>query len=306
MDDLITFQINDFKLYLQVNRHLSPNTITSYESDLIKYRDYLKKKYNVTDLTNITSDMVKKYIQDLKKAGFEKSSISRKISAIKAFHKYFSKTEGINNVTISIKKPKKEEKLPTVLSIKEIDMMFNTIKTNEPFDLRNRCMLEFLYGSGLRISELLDLKTENINIHNKELHVIGKGNKERIVPLSDMSIDAFIKWMNKGKIHFKTKPGGYLFVNKNGDKLTRQGVWKLIKEIASKAGITKEISPHTLRHSFASHLLDNGFNLRYVQFLLGHKDISTTQIYTHISTDRLRNAYLSAHPRAKGGNDNEV
>ena len=248
--------------------------------------------------------MVKKYIQSLKKGGFESSSISRKISAIKAFHKYQSNELEIEDVAQNIKKPKKEEKLPTILTVEEIDMMFNTIKTNEPLDLRNRCMLEFLYGSGLRISELLDLKTSNIHLHTKEINVIGKGNKERIVPLSDMSIDAFNKWMSNGKPKFKNKPGNYIFVNKNGDKLTRQGVWKLIKEIALEAGITKEISPHTLRHSFATHLLNNGFNLRYVQFLLGHKDISTTQIYTHITTDKLRETYLTCHPRAKGGNNN--
>lgn len=303
MEDPIIFQINDFKFYLQVNKHLSKNSINSYVTDLMKYAEFLKKKYEVIDLPDVTLEMVKKYIQSLKKGGFELSSISRKISAIKAFHKFISKDLEITNVTINLKKPKKEEKLPIVLSLEEINMMFDTIKTNEPLDLRNRCMLEFLYGSGLRISELLDLTTENINLHKKELHVIGKGNKERIVPLSDMAIDAFSKWMSKGKSHIKTKNNNLLFVNKNGEKLTRQGVWKLIKQIAKDAGITKEISPHTLRHSFATHLLNNGFNLRYVQFLLGHKDISTTQIYTHITTDKLRESYLSCHPRAKGGNN---
>ena len=303
MDYPIDFQKNDFKFYLQVNKHLSNNSIESYITDLTKYIDFLKKKYEVKDLSDITNEMVKKYVQNLKKGGFESSSISRKISAIKAFHKYISNDLGITNVTVNLKKPKKEEKLPIVLSLEEINMMFDTIKTNEPLDLRNRCMLEFLYGSGLRISELLALNTENISLHKKELHVIGKGNKERIVPLSDMAIDAFSKWMSKGKSHIKTKNNNLLFVNKNGEKLTRQGVWKLIKQIAKDAGITKEISPHTLRHSFATHLLNNGFNLRYVQFLLGHKDISTTQIYTHITTDKLRESYLSCHPRAKGGNN---
>ncbi|MCR5462056.1 MAG: site-specific tyrosine recombinase XerD [bacterium] len=303
MDYPIDFQKNDFKFYLQVNKHLSNNSIESYITDLTKYIDFLKKKYEVKDLSDITNEMVKKYVQSLKKGGFESSSISRKISAIKAFHKYISNDLGITNVTVNLKKPKKEEKLPIVLSLEEINMMFDTIKTNEPLDLRNRCMLEFLYGSGLRISELLALNTENISLHKKELHVIGKGNKERIVPLSDMAIDAFSKWMSKGKSHIKTKNNNLLFVNKNGEKLTRQGVWKLIKQIAKDAGITKEISPHTLRHSFATHLLNNGFNLRYVQFLLGHKDISTTQIYTHITTDKLRESYLSCHPRAKGGNN---
>ena len=297
--DEIDHQINDFKHYLEVNKDLSNNSINSYITDLNKYSSWLKKKYEITDLMDIELEMVKKYIQTLKKGGFESSSISRKISAIKAFHKYISDDLGINNVASSLKKPKKEDKLPVILTVEEINMMFNSIKTNEPLDLRNRCMLEFLYGSGLRISELLDLTPQNIHIHNKEIKVIGKGNKERIVPLSDMAIDAFNKWMSKGKIHFKTKVSN-LFINKNGDKLTRQGVWKLIKEIAKNAGITKEISPHTLRHSFATHLLNNGFNLRYVQLLLGHKDISTTQIYTHISMDKLRESYLSCHPRAKG------
>lgn len=299
MEGTIEYQLNDFKLYLEVNKNLSSNSVNSYVTDLTKYIEYLQKKYNVLDIRDIDTDMIKKYIQTLKKGGFESSSISRKISAIKAFHKYVSNDEEIIDAAISIKKPKKEEKLPTILTVEEIDMMFNTIKGNEPMDLRNRCMLEFLYGSGLRISELLDLTPQNIHIHSKEINIIGKGNKERIVPLSDMAIDAFNKWMSKGKIHFKTKPGNYLFINKSGDKLTRQGVWKLIKEIAKNAGITKEISPHTLRHSFATHLLNNGFNLRYVQFLLGHKDISTTQIYTHITLDKLREDYLTAHPRAR-------
>ena len=299
MKDLIDFQANDFKMYLKVNKHLSNNSIESYMNDINKYIDFLKKKYDVKNLLNITTDMIKKYIQTLKKGGFESSSISRKISAIKAFHKHISDVLRINDCAKLIRKPKKEEKLPTTLSIEEINMMFDTIKGSEPFDLRNRCMLEFLYGSGLRISELLDLTPQNIHIHSKELNVIGKGDKERIVPLSDMAIDAFNKWITKGKPNFKTKPGNYLFINKSGDKLTRQGVWKLIKEIAKNAGIEKEISPHTLRHSFATHLLNNGFNLRYVQFLLGHKDISTTQIYTHITTDKLREAYLNCHPRAK-------
>ena len=299
MNDLIFYQLSDFKMHLQVNRHLSQNSINSYNTDLVKYIEWLRMKYEVRSLTDISSEMVKKYIQTLKRGGFESSSISRKISAIKAFHKYISNDEGIIDQATSIKKPKKEEKLPTILTVEEIDLMFNTIKGSEPMDLRNRCMLEFLYGSGLRISELLDLTPQNIHIHSKEINIIGKGNKERIVPLSDMAIDAFNKWMSKGKIHFKTKPGNYLFINKSGDKLTRQGVWKLIKEIAKNAGITKEISPHTLRHSFATHLLNNGFNLRYVQFLLGHKDISTTQIYTHITLDKLREDYLQAHPRAR-------
>ncbi len=308
MDSFLTFQMNDFKMYLEVNKHLSKHSVESYMSDLEKYKEYLAKKYEVDDIKDINTDMIKKYIQSLKRGGFESSSISRKISAIKSFHKYIASDPdyAINDVAQNIKKPKKEEKLPIVLTLEEIDMMFNTIKTNEPLDLRNRCMLEFLYGSGLRISELLDLTTSNIHLHTKELNIIGKGNKERIVPLSDMSIDAFNKWMSNGKPKFPTKPGNYIFVNKSGDQLTRQGVWKLIKEIAREAGITKEISPHTLRHSFASHLLNNGFNLRYVQFLLGHKDISTTQIYTHIQTDKLRETYLSCHPRAKGGSNNEV
>lgn len=297
MNDLIDFQLNDFKLYLQVNKHLSINSINSYMTDLLKYIEWLKKKYEVRSLTDISSEMVKKYIQMLKKGGFESSSISRKISAIKAFHKYISTDLEVTNVTINLKKPKKEEKLPLVLSLEEIDMMFNTIKTNEPLDLRNRCMLEFLYGSGLRISELLDLTPENISLHKKELHVVGKGNKERIVPLSDMSIDAFSKWMSKGKPHIKNKGENYLFVNKNGNKLTRQGVWKLIKEIALEAGITKEISPHTLRHSFATHLLNNGADLRSIQMMLGHENISTTGIYTNVSTDKIKDNYDLYYPK---------
>ncbi len=225
--------------------------------------------------------------------------MQRKISSIRSFHKYISAELNINNEANGLKRPKKEEKLPITLTIEEIDKMFDLIVGDTPMDLRNRAMLELLYGSGLRISELLDLKMNNFSTKKKEIYVIGKGDKERVIPLSENSIEAIRIWLDKGKTHLPLKPGGYLFVNKNGDRLSRQYVWKWIKELAFNAGIDKEISPHTLRHSFATHLLNNGCNLRYVQFLLGHSDISTTQIYTHISNEALRDTYLNSHPRAR-------
>ena len=295
--DLTEYQLNDFKLYLQINKNLSQNTISSYIADLQDYMAYMKKNHKVDDSVMIRNDAIKKYIQALKRRGISSSSISRKISSIKAFHKFISHEEGIDNPAKTIKQPKKEFKLPVVLSVEEIDLMFEQLKEDTPLNLRNKAMLELLYGSGLRISELLDLKKSDLHFKLAQINVIGKGDKERIVPMGEMAQIALRKWIGDGMIKLPNLPGDYLFINSRGQRLTRQGVWKLIKKWALDANINKEISPHTLRHSFATHLLKEGVDLRFVQDLLGHSDISTTQIYTHISNEELRKVYLKSHPR---------
>ena len=202
------------------------------------------------------------------------------------------------NVTTGISLPKKEKRLPLVLSVNEIDALMIAADGDEPLSLRNRAMLELLYGSGLRITELIDLRLGDIHLNMGFINVTGKGNKERIVPIGEEGQLALKRYIEKGRSELKTVSGDIIFVNNRGNKISRVGFYKTLKRLAIKAGITKDISPHTLRHSFASHLLENGVDLRMVQELLGHNDISTTQIYTHINKKQLKSVYEEFHPRS--------
>ncbi len=300
----LDYQLSDFIYYLKMEKGLSENTTISYQNDLKRYIGFLKKYQNTFEADDITKDKINRYIVSLKKANLQASSINRQISSIKSFHKFLKiEDETDTNPSLDVKGPKKDKKLPIYLTIEEVERMISVIKTDSPLGLRNRAMIELLYGSGIRISELLDLKMSDVHIKTELLTVFGKGRKERIVPLGEMSIVALRNWITKGRIELPHLPGDYLFINKEGKQLTRQGVWKLIKKWAIDANIEKEISPHTLRHSFATHLLKNGVNLRYVQELLGHQDIGTTQIYTHLTNDELKEVYLNTHPRAKEKNN---
>jgi integrase/recombinase XerD len=203
------------------------------------------------------------------------------------------------NIALGISLPKKSKKLPIILSVEEIDALITATLGNEPLELRNRAIIELLYGSGLRITEVLELKLSDLHVNIGFINVIGKGNKERIVPLGEESQHALKRYLESARPVLKKIPGDLLFVNKNGGKLSRVGFYKTLKNITIKAGITKDISPHSLRHSFASHLLEGGVDLRVVQELLGHEDISTTQIYTHINKKQLKSVYEKFHPRSQ-------
>jgi integrase/recombinase XerD len=221
------------------------------------------------------------------------------MSAIRSFHKYLLIEKIVyTNVTTGISLPKKEKRLPLVLSVNEIDALMIAADGDEPLELRNRAMLELLYGSGLRITELIELRLVDIHLNMGFINVTGKGNKERIVPIGDEGQFALKRYIEKGRSELKTVMGDIIFVNNRGNKISRVGFYKTLKRLAIKAGITKDISPHTLRHSFASHLLENGVDLRMVQELLGHNDISTTQIYTHINKKQLKSVYEEFHPRS--------
>lgn len=204
-----------------------------------------------------------------------------------------------NNVALGVTLPKKEKKLPIVLSVEEIDALMVAADGDEPLEIRNRAMLELLYGSGLRISELLNLKLSDLHINMGFINILGKGNKERIVPIGAECAYHLKKYLDSSRPYLKKIPGEILFFNSRGSEISRVGFYKVLKKITFKAGIMKDVSPHTLRHSFASHLLDNGVDLRVVQELLGHEDISTTQIYTHISKNKLKQVYEDFHPRAR-------
>ncbi|MCK9492963.1 MAG: tyrosine recombinase, partial [Acholeplasmataceae bacterium] len=218
----------------------------------------------------------------------------------KGFHQFLLlEKETTTDVSSLIEAPKIERNLPDVLSVEEVIRLIDHVKGIEPLDLRNLALLELIYGSGLRVSELLNLKISDIHLTASYVKIIGKGSKERQVPLGQMSVLALREYLTKGRPQLIKIENNFLFLNQYGNKLSRQGFFKLLKKIAKDSNITKEVSPHTLRHSFATHLLEAGIDLRTLQELLGHEDISTTQIYTHISQKHLKESYLDAHPRAK-------
>ncbi len=292
--------LKEFEYYLRVTKNLSPNTITSYITDLTEYAEFLVKNYAIKDPNIITKQHIRNFIARLKRKDNTASSISRKMSAIRSLHKFFLLEKLVDtNVSLGVSLPKKEKKLPSVLSVEEVDALMIAADGDEPLELRNKAMLELLYGSGLRISELIDLRLGDLHLNMGFINVTGKGNKERIIPIGFEGAYAVKQYLDKGRPHLKKIPGDILFVNSRGSNISRVGFYKTLKKLTQRAGITKDVSPHTLRHSFASHLLENGVDLRVVQELLGHEDISTTQIYTHINRKQLQQVYEEFHPRAQ-------
>jgi len=296
--------LKEYEYYLKITKGLSPNSIYSYVTDLKEYVEFLEKNYGIKDPNNITKQHIRNFIARLKRKHNTPSSISRKMSSIRSFHKYLLLEKLVqHNTSLGISLPKKQKKLPIVLSVEEVDALMVAADGDEPLELRNKAMIELLYGCGLRISELLDLKLSDLHINMGFINVYGKGNKERIVPIGFEAAYALKRYIDKGRTQLKKIPGDIIFVNTRGSGISRVGFYKVLKKLTFKAGIMKEVSPHTLRHSFASHLLSNGVDLRVVQELLGHEDISTTQIYTHISKQKLKEVYEEFHPR--GGNKEE-
>ena len=293
------YEFSEFRYYL-LDKRLSPNTISAYMTDLELYGEFLVKYQNLKDIAEVTEEHINKYIASLKRANLSKQTISRKIIAIKEFHKYLvSETDIVKEDPAKfIDLPKPSKPLPVVLSKDEIDRMLDSIETDTPLGLRNKAMIETLYASGLRISELVGLTLADIHLREKYIVVVGKGNKERMVPLGDMAVVALRNYIEKGRPFLSKKPGNTLFYNYQGNSISRQSLYKYIVKLAKDNGIEKEISPHTIRHSFATHLLEGGTDLRIVQELLGHEDISTTQIYTHIDRLRLKEMYEHTHPLA--------
>ena len=284
--------ISDFLNYLEIDLNYSDNTIASYDSDLTKLNNYFDKK----DLLKLSNKDLEKYITTLEE--YAPSTVSRNISALKSFYGYMVKSNKIaNNPAELIKEPKLGRHLPTYLTIEEVDSLLD-IDTQTNFDYRNKALLELMYATGLRISEVVELEFKNIDFDDCIVRVMGKGSKERIVPINDYALEALNDYINNIRPNMMIKgENNYIFINNHGNKMTRQAVFKIIKKECVNKGITKNISPHTLRHTFATHLLENGADLRVIQELLGHSDISTTQIYTHVSNDKLKNDYQEYFPR---------
>lgn len=297
--EVIFYEISDFKYYLQNDKRASKNTVTAYLTDLRLYAEFLKKYQGIEDVADIEREHIQKYILSLKRKELSKPSIARKVIAIKEFHKFLF-TENItrDNPAHFIEPPKADKPLPVVLTREEVEKMLSSISVDTAVGIRNKAMMETLYASGLRISELLDLRLSNLHLREKYMVVIGKGNKERMVPLGEMAVISLRKYIEGARLELTKGNTDLLFFNYKGDKMSRQGFYKYIVQLARDCGISKEISPHTIRHSFATHLLEGGVDLRIVQELLGHEDISTTQIYTHIDKSKLKDVYDHTHPLA--------
>jgi integrase/recombinase XerD len=292
--------LKDYTYYLKNEKGSSQNTIESYLRDLNQYAQFIEKNYGVTKPNHIDKKHIEGFLRSLKRS-LSAKSLARKLTAVKSFHHFlWIEKEVDTDVAKGFAAPKIEKSLPQVLSIDEVVAILEQVDKTKPLGLRNMALLELIYGSGLRVSELLDIEMEDIHLNQNYIIVKGKGAKERLVPISDMSALALRNYIIKGRDQLLAiQKTSYLFVNQKGVRLSRQGFFKLLKKLAHDAGVETDCSPHTLRHSFATHLLENGMDLRTLQSLLGHEDISTTQIYTHISQKRIKEIYKSAHPRAK-------
>lgn len=291
--------LNDFLEYLSVERGLAKNTISAYNQDLKGYISYLRKA-NIESIQETQQSNIVSYLLLMQKDSKAGSTISRTCAAIKSFYKFLFREHIISsNPADNLNTPKLEHRLPKVLSAEEIKTLFCQPDMSNPLGIRDRSMLELLYATGMRISELLSLSTDSINLETGFLRCIGKGSKERIVPINSSAIKYLKLYLNDAREKILNgRESKVLYLNRLGKPMTRQGFWKILKKYSKKAGITKKITPHLFRHSFATHLLENGADLRSVQEMLGHADISTTQVYTHITRNKIKEVYDKTHPRA--------
>lgn len=283
--------LSDYIIELKtIKQRDKDTTVNSYSEDIYKYLEYMESK-NISSALDISYNNLLDYLKYLDDNKYEVSSVARKIVSIKAFHKYLSENYNVVDISTKINTPRFYRKLPNILTIEEVDNLLD-IKLDTPFDYRNKAMLELMYSSGLRVSELINLELSDIDLNNNYVKCFGKGSKERIVPVGEYSSKYLSIYINEYRDSMKK---GYytekIFLNNHGKEMTRQGFFKIIKKIAKDKDINKNITPHMLRHSFATHLLNNGADLRTIQEMLGHSSISTTQIYTNVTNDILKENY---------------
>jgi len=287
--------INEFLEYLQVIKKHSENTVINYKVDLVEFSEYVNN-----NLTNITKDIVYSYLKHLYDTNTSKSSIARKLSSLRTFYNYLLKKEIVDiNYFNSLKNPKKDNNLPKFVKEEDIDKMFSVPDTRTWIGKRNLLIIRMLYATGLRVSEMVNIKINDINIEDRTIIVLGKGSKERIVVFGYNTKDALEDYLNNGRNKVDIKNSEYLFLNKDGNRLSDRYVRRIIDDIIIKASITMHVSPHMLRHTFATGMLNNGADLVSVKDLLGHVSLNTTSIYTHVSDEKIKEVYNMAHPRAK-------
>lgn len=298
--------IQEYLEHLVVEKGLSANTISAYRRDLLKLQRYVDdasgRKLDEADQSTIVS-----FVSSMRRSGASSRSVSRIISAVRGFYKYLVLTKHIKtDPSINVESPRLERRLPNVLTEEEVDRLLSCPGGSNQLALRDRAILELMYATGLRASEVVSLKVSDVHLDLGYVRCIGKGAKERIVPLGSKAVEALDRYIVGPRSSLVARTGDRsLFVNSRGLGMSRQGLWKLVKARVRSAGISRKVTPHTLRHSFATHLLTHGADLRSVQEMLGHADISTTQIYTHLDKSHLKQVYLSAHPRAKVNRSSE-
>lgn len=293
-------QVDNFIAYLQNQKNYSSHTISNYERDLKFFIEFLNKE-GIVSFKEADYKVIRNYLSSLFNDKYNKTSISRHISSIRSLYKYLLK-EGIitNNPTTLISNPKQDKRLPNFLYYNDVEKIMSIPDKSTPMGQRDALILEMLYSTGMRVSELVSVKLKDIDTYNRTIKIMGKGSKERYVIYGKVCADLLELYMNNGRLEIlKDNDSDYLLLNKNKDKLTTRGVELIIEKILKKSGLKVHVAPHTLRHTFATHMLDSGADLKIVQELLGHENLSTTQIYTHVSNERLRNVYLKSHPRAK-------
>lgn len=291
--------IEEYLKFIQIEKGLSENTIGAYRRDLKKYQLYMQEQ-KIAHIDFIDRQTIQECLGSLIDQGASAKSIARFISTIRSFHQFALREKyATKDPTVLIETPKYEKKLPDVLDVEEVIQLLETPDLTKNNGYRDRTILELLYATGMRVTELIQIEIDDVNLIMGFVKVFGKGNKERIIPLGDTVIEYLDTYINTVRPQLLKKTvTNVLFLNLHGRPLTRQGIWKLIKQYGLRANITKTLTPHTLRHSFATHLLENGADLRAVQEMLGHSDISTTQLYTHVSKTQIRQMYNQFHPRA--------
>ena len=291
----------EYLSYLRIERGASPLTVDAYAADLADYACFLDEA-GVTDVNRIDRDAIVAYEADLSARGYAVTSIDRHISVLKGFHRFLVR-DGIAkaNPAATIRLPAPPDKLPDVLTIEQVDALLDQVQGDDARSLRDRALLEVLYGCGLRVSECVNLNQADCVLQEGYLRVFGKGGKERISPISGYALAALVRYLEEGRPQLEkpyAKPTSAVFLNARGGRLSRQSIHKVVAQAGLAIGVA-DLHPHTLRHSFATHMLEGGADLRVIQEILGHSDISTTQIYTHVNRSHIREEYISAHPRAK-------
>ena len=291
--------LKEYLTYLKLEKNLSDNTISSYKNDISSFIRFLEE-HKIDDPSRIESHLIIKFFTNLEKVGLTSSSAARYFSSLKGFLNYLFANNYIKNNPIEkVSPPKLAKNLPGVLTFEEVDKILSLPNTNETLGIRDKTILEVFYACGLRISELIYLKLSDIFLDEEMIRVFGKGSKERIVPIGSSAINWIKTYLTKSRplLQKRMKSENYLFLNSRGTKLSRMGVWKIVDRYIKESGIEKSAHPHTFRHSFATHLIEGGADLRSVQEMLGHADISTTQIYTHIDREFIKQVHKQFHPR---------
>lgn len=290
--------LEDFLNYCIIEKGLSDRTKESYANDLNVYRKYLEGVYHTqVNVKNIKEADIEGFLKHQIDLNDQTTTIAHKLTTIKNFHQYLLREKIVSrDVALLIKRPKLRKTLPKTLTVKEVEHLLD-LKLNTPYDYRNKAMLELIYGTGLRVSELVDITVNHLDFTNCIIRLVGKGNKERIIPLGEYSMYYLELYLEQRKCLLKKENSEALFLNNHGKKMTRQGFFKILKNILREKGLNEDVSPHTLRHSFATHLLNSGADLRSIQEMLGHSNISTTRIYTHKSDERVTKDYIKYHPR---------